>query len=157
RSGRCRSFDAAADGYVRSEGGGVVVLKALAAAERDGDRIHGVIVASGTNSDGHTTGLSMPNQAAQEQLLRAVYGRSGIASASVAYVEAHGTGTPAGDPIECSAIGRVMGAPRRDGEVCLIGSIKSNIGHCESAAGMAGLTKVLLALRHRELPGNLHF
>jgi thioester reductase-like protein len=157
RSGRCRSFDAAADGYVRSEGGGVVVLKALAAAERDGDRIHGVIVASGTNADGHTTGLSLPNRAAQEQLLRAVYGRSGIAPDSVAYVEAHGTGTPVGDPIECSAIGRVMGAPRRDGEVCLIGSIKSNIGHCESAAGIAGLTKALLALRHRELPSNLHF
>ena len=157
RSGRCHSFDAGADGYVRSEGGGIVVLKPLDAAERDGDPIHALIVGSGVNSDGHTQGLSMPNEFAQEALLRQVYAESGIAPDDVVYVESHGTGTPVGDPIECNAVGRVLGVPRRDGRPCLIGSIKSNIGHLETASGVAGLTKVLLALRHRELPANLHF
>jgi acyl transferase domain-containing protein/acyl carrier protein len=156
-TGRCRSFDAGGDGYVRSEGGGFVLLKRLAEAERDGDRILGVIVASGVNSDGRTMGLSMPNGEAQERLLRKVYGQCGIEPEDVFYVEAHGTGTSVGDPIECGALGRVLGAPRTDGSQCLVGSVKSNIGHLEAASGIAGLTKVLLSLQHGEIPGNLHF
>jgi acyl transferase domain-containing protein/NADPH:quinone reductase-like Zn-dependent oxidoreductase/SAM-dependent methyltransferase/acyl carrier protein len=155
-TGRCKSFDASGDGYVRSEGGGIVVLKPLDAAERDGDRIYGVIVGSGVNSDGHTLGLSMPNGDAQERLLRKIYGASGIAADDVVYVEAHGTGTAVGDPIECGSIGRVLGEPRTNGPL-LIGSVKSNIGHLEAASGMAGLTKALLVLHHGEIPPNLHF
>lgn len=155
--GRCKSFDATGNGYVRSEGGGLVLLKPLAAAERDGDRILGVILASGVNSDGRTMGLSMPNGDAQEALLRTVYASCGVEPEDVFYVEAHGTGTAVGDPIECGALGRVLGAPRRDDSRCLIGSVKSNIGHLEAASGIAGLTKVLLALQHRSIPGNLHF
>ncbi len=156
-TGRCKSFDASGDGYVRSEGGGLVLLKPLAEAERDGDRILGVILASGVNSDGRTMGLSMPNGEAQEKLLRGVYAHCGIKPQDVFYVEAHGTGTAVGDPIECGALGRVLGEPRADGSRCLIGSVKSNIGHLEAASGMAGLAKTLLALKHREIPGNLHF
>jgi phthiocerol/phenolphthiocerol synthesis type-I polyketide synthase C len=157
RTGRCRSFDAGADGYIRAEGAGVVVLKRLADAERDGDPIRAAIIGSAINSDGRTGGLSLPNEEAQETLLRQVYRESGVAPEDVFYVEAHGTGTPVGDPIECRALGRVLGTPRRDGSKCLVGSIKSSLGHLETASGMAGLTKVLLALQHRELPPNLHF
>ncbi len=156
-TGRCKSFDASGDGYVRSEGGGMVVIKKLSDAERDGNTIYGVIMGTGVNSDGRTMGLSMPSQVAQERLLRKVYGDAGVAPEDVFYVEAHGTGTAVGDPIECEAIGRVLGEPRTDGSPCRIGSVKSNIGHLEPASGIAGLTKVLLALRHREIPGNLHF
>ncbi|HEY7991453.1 MAG TPA: SDR family NAD(P)-dependent oxidoreductase [Stellaceae bacterium] len=155
-TGHCHSFDAAADGYVRSEGGGVVILKPLAAALADGDPIHGVIVGSGINSDGKTNGISMPNTVAQEALLRRVYARAGIDPFEVDYVEAHGTGTGVGDPVECSAIGAVIGAGRTDGKKCLIGSGKTNIGHLESAAGIAGLIKVLLALKHREIPATIN-
>ncbi len=155
--GRCKSFDADGKGYVRAEGGGLILLKRLADAERDGDPILAVIRATGVNSDGRTMGMALPNGAAQEALLRQVYGESGVAADDVYYVEAHGTGTAAGDPIECGAIGRVLGAPRTQSDVCRIGSIKSNIGHLESGAGIAGLTKVLLSIRHRALPGNLHF
>jgi phthiocerol/phenolphthiocerol synthesis type-I polyketide synthase C len=156
-TGRCKSFDASGDGFVRAEGGGLVLLKPLAAAERDGDRILGVIVATGVNSDGRTMGLSLPNGEAQEQLLRAVYGHCGARAEDVVYVEAHGTGTAVGDPIECGALGRVLGEPRADGSRCLIGSVKSNIGHLEAASGIAGMTKALLSLQHGEIPGNLHF
>ena len=156
-TGRCRSFDASGDGYVRAEGGGMVLLKPLEAAERDGDRIYGVILATGINSDGRTMGLAMPNVSAQEALLRQVYGECGVAPEDVFYVEAHGTGTAVGDPIECEALGRVLGAPRQDSSRLHIGSVKSNIGHLEPASGIAGLTKLLLALRNRELPANLHF
>ena len=155
-TGRCKSFDATGDGYVRSEGGGLVLLKPLAAAERDGDRILGVILASGVNSDGRTVGLSMPNGDAQEKLIRTVFSQCSVKPEDVFYVEAHGTGTAVGDPIECGALGRVFGESRVDGS-CLIGSVKSNIGHLEPASGIAGLTKVLLALKHREIPANLHF
>ena len=156
-TGRCKSFDASGDGYVRSEGGGIVVLKALEDAERNGDSIYGVIIASGVNSDGHTLGLSMPNVDAQERLLRKVYKQCGVSPEDVVYVEAHGTGTSVGDPIECESLGRVLGQPRQDGSPCLLGSVKSNIGHLEAASGMAGLTKALLVLRHGEVPPNLHF
>lgn len=155
--GRCKSFDADGNGYVRAEGGGILILKRLEDAERDGDPILAVVRATAVNSDGRTMGLALPNGDAQEALLRQVYGASGVAPEDVFYVEAHGTGTAAGDPIECGAIGRVLGAPRTDGSVCHMGSVKSNIGHLESGAGIAGLTKVLLSLRHRTLPANLHF
>ena len=155
--GRCKSFDADGNGYVRAEGGVVLILKPLVAAERDHDRIHGLIIATGVNSDGRTRGLALPNEHAQEALLREIYGKAGIAPQDVFYVEAHGTGTAVGDPAECNAIGRVLGAARRNGEVCYVGSIKSNIGHLEPASGVAGIAKILLALRHREIPRNLHF
>lgn len=155
--GRCKSFDADGNGYVRAEGGGILILKRLEDAERDGDPILAVVRATAVNSDGRTMGLALPNGDAQEALLRQVYGASNVAPEEVFYVEAHGTGTAAGDPIECGAIGRVLGAPRTDGSVCHMGSVKSNIGHLESGAGIAGLTKVLLSLRHRTLPANLHF
>ncbi|MEU7135740.1 SDR family NAD(P)-dependent oxidoreductase [Streptomyces sp. NPDC046261] len=154
-SGRCRSFSARADGYVRAEGGGVVLLKRLAEALADGDRVRGVIVDSGSNSDGRTPGLALPRMESQESLLRQLYDRAGIAPDDVAYVEAHGTGTPAGDPIECEAIGRALGARRTRGELP-IGSVKSNLGHLEPASGVAGLLKALLVLRHGVIPPTLY-
>ena len=156
-NGRCRPFDAAGDGYVRSEGCGVVILQPLAQALADGNPVYGVIVGSGVNSDGRTKGLAMPNQAAQEALLRQVYAEAGIDPRAVSYIEAHGTGTSVGDPIECAALGHVLGVARPAGDPCPIGSVKSNIGHLEPASGIAGLIKVLLALRHRALPRTLHF
>jgi phthiocerol/phenolphthiocerol synthesis type-I polyketide synthase C len=155
-TGRCHAFDAAGDGYVRSEGGGVVLLKPLAQAMADGDPVWAVIAGSGVNSDGRTTGLAMPNPAAQEALLRHVYRQAAIDPANVVYIEAHGTGTSVGDPAECTALGRVFGAARPAGDPCRIGSVKTNIGHLEPASGIAGLMKVLLALRHRLLPASLH-
>jgi phthiocerol/phenolphthiocerol synthesis type-I polyketide synthase C len=155
-NGRCRAFDAAGDGYVRSEGGAVVVLQPLAQALAEGNPIWAVIAGSGVNSDGRTTGLAMPNSAAQEALLRQVYRDAGIDPAGVTYVEAHGTGTSVGDPAECAALGHVFGAARSPGDPCRIGSVKTNIGHLEPASGVAGLLKVLLALRHRALPRSLH-
>jgi acyl transferase domain-containing protein/NADPH:quinone reductase-like Zn-dependent oxidoreductase/acyl carrier protein len=155
-AGRCTTFDADGAGYVRAEGGGVLLLKDLDAAERDGDRILGVIVASGVNSDGRTMGIALPSADAQAALLHKVYAEAGIAPDDVYYVEAHGTGTAVGDPIECEAIARVLGGDKRSTPL-RVGSIKSNVGHLEPAAGIAGLTKVLLAMQHRELPANLHF
>lgn len=156
-TGRCRPFDAAGDGYVRSEGGVVVILQPLALAIADRNPVHAIILGSGVNSDGRTTGLAMPNQAAQEALLRRVYREAGISPSEISYVEAHGTGTSVGDPIECAALGAVFGLSRAPGDRCRIGSVKSNIGHLEPASGIAGLLKVVLALRHRAIPQNLHF
>jgi phthiocerol/phenolphthiocerol synthesis type-I polyketide synthase C len=156
-TGRCRPFDAAGDGYVRSEGGAVAILQPLAKAIAENNPVHAVIVGSGINSDGRTKGLAMPNQAAQEALLRRVYRDAGIDSAEITYVEAHGTGTSVGDPIECAALGSVLGVSRAPGDPCRIGSVKSNIGHLEPASGIAGLLKVVLALRHRAIPRTLHF
>ncbi|MFK7874841.1 MAG: SDR family NAD(P)-dependent oxidoreductase [Paracoccaceae bacterium] len=155
--GRCKSFDESGNGYVRSEGGGLVLLKRLEDAEADGDNILGVLRATGINSDGRTMGLSMPNGEAQTALLDELYDEANIDAERVFYVEAHGTGTSVGDPIECGALGKVLGAPRADGSVCHIGSIKSNIGHLEPASGIAGLAKVLLSLKHRQIPANLHY
>ncbi|TDD03288.1 polyketide synthase, partial [Nonomuraea deserti] len=154
-TGRCAAFSAHADGFVRAEGGGVVVLKRLADALADGDRIHGVIVGAGTNNDGRTMGLALPNPEAQEALLRQVYGPDALDPDDLVYVEAHGTGTQAGDPAECEALGRVLGRGRARGPLP-IGSVKSNLGHLEPASGMPGLFKALLVLRHGRIPASLH-
>ena len=154
--GRCKVFDATANGYVRSEGAGVVVLKPLSAALRDGDDVMALIVASGINSDGRTAGIALPNPEAQVALLKKVYREFGLDPARLAYVEAHGTGTAAGDPLEAAAIGKVFGAALKGQRELLVGSVKSNVGHLESASGMAGLFKSLLVLKHRKVPPNLH-
>ncbi|WP_329562217.1 SDR family NAD(P)-dependent oxidoreductase [Streptomyces uncialis] len=154
RTGRCHPFSAGADGYVRGEGVGVFVLKALRAAIADGDRIEAVIVASAVNDDGTTSGLSLPSATSQQELLESVYTRAGIDPERVAYVEAHGTGTPAGDPLECQALGRALGSRRA--QPLLIGSVKSTLGHLEAASGVAGLLKAMLVLRHETIPATLH-
>lgn len=155
--GRCKSFDARADGYVRGEGVGVVVLAPLDQAVARGDRIYAVIRGSATNNDGRSNGLTAPNRHAQEAVLRAAYRRARVAPSEVQYIEAHGTGTALGDPIEVSALAAVVGPGRAEGEVCAIGSVKSNIGHLESAAGIAGLIKTTLALHHGQIPPSLHY
>ncbi|HUK10491.1 MAG TPA: SDR family NAD(P)-dependent oxidoreductase [Stellaceae bacterium] len=156
-TGRCHAFDADADGYVRSEGGGVVILKPLPAALADGNPIHAVLLGSAVNSDGRTKGIALPNPVAQEKLLRRVYSRSGIDPTKVDYVEAHGTGTNAGDRVECAALGRVFGASRPPGQPCRIGSVKTNVGHLEPASGIVGLLKGILTLKHRAIPPTVHF
>ncbi|MEU4512366.1 SDR family NAD(P)-dependent oxidoreductase [Nonomuraea wenchangensis] len=152
--GRCHAFSAEADGYVRSEGGGFLVLKSLADAQADGDRVHAVVLGTGANADGRTPGLSLPSPYAQERLLREVYREAGVAADELVYFEAHGTGTPAGDPVECEAIGRALG--RHRSRALPIGSIKTNVGHLEAAAGVAGLLKAVLVLRHGRIPASLH-
>jgi phthiocerol/phenolphthiocerol synthesis type-I polyketide synthase C len=154
RRGRCYAFDARADGYVRGEGGGVVVLKRLERALTDGDAIRAVINATAVSSSGRTIGLSLPSETAQIDLLRRVYRDAGIAPDRLAFVEMHGTGTPAGDPVEAAAVGTVLGQTRA--EKLPIGSAKTNIGHLEPASGMAGLLKAMLALEHGVLPRSLH-
>lgn len=154
--GRCKTFDARADGYVRGEGGGLVVLKLLSDALADGDTIHAVILGSAMSQDGRTNGLMAPSQESQEQMLREAYRAAGIPPSSVQYVEAHGTGTLLGDSMEAAALGAVVGAGR-EGDPCAIGSVKTNIGHLEAAAGVAGLIKVILSLQHRAIPPSLHF
>lgn len=155
--GHCKAFDASADGMVRAEGCGAVVLKRLSDAERDGDRVLAVIRGSGVNSDGRSNGLVAPNSDAQRALLRDVYASAGIDTREVDYVEAHGTGTFLGDPIEAKAVGEVLGAGRAPEEPLLLGSAKSNLGHMESAAGIAGLIKTVLALHHRVIPPSAHY
>ncbi|GGX34058.1 type I polyketide synthase [Streptomyces noursei] len=155
KRGRCAAFSAEADGFVRAEGGGLVVLKRLADARADGDRVHGVILASGSNSDGRTAGISLPNPDAQEALLRQVYEQAGVLPDELVYLEAHGTGTVVGDPAECCAIGRALATRRRTGALP-IGSVKSNLGHLEPASGIVGLLKALLVLRHGTAPASLH-
>ena len=155
KDGRCRAFDANAAGIARGEGCGLVVLKKLSRALADGDRIHAVIRGSAVNQDGRSNGLTAPNRFSQEAVLRAAYLRADVSPASVAYVEAHGTGTLIGDPIETAALGAVIGQERAS--PCAIGSVKTNLGHLESAAGVASLIKTVLALAHRTLPPSLHF
>ncbi|MEV2240434.1 SDR family NAD(P)-dependent oxidoreductase [Micromonospora sp. NPDC049891] len=155
--GRCKPFDSRADGYVRAEGAGVVVLKPLSRAVRDGDAIYAVIRGGAVNQDGRTNGLMAPNPHAQEAVVRAAYARAGVAPGDVHYVEAHGTGTMLGDPIEAKALAAVVSARRDPARPCLIGSVKSNLGHLEAAAGIAGLIKVALMLRHRRIPASLHY
>ncbi|HWS93579.1 MAG TPA: beta-ketoacyl synthase N-terminal-like domain-containing protein, partial [Mycobacterium sp.] len=155
--GRCKTFDASADGYVRSEGCGILVLKRLSDAVRDGDRVCAVIPGSAVNQDGASSGLTVPNGGAQQRLISAALARAGLAGGDVDYLEAHGTGTPLGDPIEVQAAGAVYGAARDADRPLLIGSVKTNIGHLESASGVAGLIKVVLSLQHEVLPQSLHF
>jgi acyl transferase domain-containing protein/NADPH:quinone reductase-like Zn-dependent oxidoreductase/aryl carrier-like protein len=155
--GRCHAFDAAANGFVRGEGAGMIVLKPLTRALADNDRIYAVIRGSAVNQDGRTPGLTVPSEEAQEALLRQAYQNAGVDPSAVQYVEAHGTGTLIGDPIEARALGRVLSANRPADRPCLIGSVKTNIGHLEAGSGIAGLIKTALALHHRRIPGNLHF
>ncbi|MGF6903710.1 SDR family NAD(P)-dependent oxidoreductase [Paraburkholderia sp. GAS348] len=157
-TGRCRAFDAAGDGYVRAEGGALILLKSLEKAIADGDLVHAVIVSSGVNSDGHSQGgINVPATATQACLLEDVYARAGIDPAYVSYVEAHGTGTAVGDPVEARALSEVIGRRRAPGSPLLIGSAKSNLGHLEPASGMAGLLKAILCLKHRAVPASIHF
>ncbi|MCR9062166.1 MAG: hypothetical protein NXI02_32940, partial [Rhodobacteraceae bacterium] len=156
-SGRCRTFDAAGDGMVLSEGVGMVVLKRLADAERDGDDIYGVIQASGMNQDGASTGITAPNGAAQESLITEIYERHGIDPATISYVEAHGTGTPLGDPIEANALSRAFRRFTDRETYCALGSAKAHIGHTAASATVIGLMKVLMSMRHRRIPGLPHF
>ncbi|MGX7829711.1 type I polyketide synthase [Actinokineospora sp. 24-640] len=155
-TGRCHAFSEEADGYVRAEGGGVVVLKLLADALADGDRVHAVVAGTAVNFDGRTPGMSQPRADTQEALLRGIYPSCGVDAGDVAYVEAHGTGTLVGDAVECAALGAVLGRDRPADAPLPIGSVKTNVGHLEAAAGMAGLLKALLVLRHRKIPPSLH-
>ncbi len=155
--GRIKSFSADADGYARSEGGGMLVLKRVADARRDGDEILAVIAGSAVNHDGRSNGLLAPNPDAQEQVLRKAYKDAGIDPRMVDYVEAHGTGTILGDPIEADALGRVVGRGRAADRPALLGAVKSNVGHLESAAGAASLAKMTLALRNDKLPPSINY
>ncbi|WP_344609197.1 SDR family NAD(P)-dependent oxidoreductase, partial [Streptomyces glaucus] len=154
-SGRCHTFDSRADGFVPGEGAGVVVLKRLADALRDGDHVYGVIRGSGVNQDGTTNGITAPSATSQERLLRGVYERAGVDPARIQFIEAHGTGTPLGDPIEFEALCQAFGDAPEGG--CALGAIKTNLGHTQFAAGVAGVVKALLALKHRQIPPSLHF
>lgn len=155
--GRSRAFDASANGYVRGEGVGLVLLKPLSAARAAGDRIYALIHGSAVNQDGRTQGITVPSGESQEANFRAALAAAGVLPAEVGYVEAHGTGTPVGDPIEANALGRVLATGREPGRTALIGSIKTNIGHLEAAAGIAGLLKAALCVRHRRVPPSLHY
>nr|MDQ2957114.1 acyltransferase domain-containing protein [Actinomycetota bacterium] len=155
--GHCHTFDARANGYVRGEGGGVVVLKPLEQALADGDRVYCVIRGGAVSNDGASSSLTTPDRSAQEETLRLAYQRAGVDPALVQYVELHGTGTWLGDPIEAAALGSVLGRIRQDGSALPVGSVKTNIGHLEGAAGIAGLLKAILCIQHRELPASLNF
>ncbi len=153
-TGRCRPFDAAADGYVRAEGAVVLVLQSVATARKARNRVHATIVGSAVGQDGRTTGLSLPSAESQRRLLEQVYGDFGVDPSELAFVEAHGTGTQAGDPLEADALGK--GLAQRRSQPLPIGSVKSNIGHLEPASGLAGVLKSILALNRGTLPGTLH-
>ncbi|WP_233580834.1 type I polyketide synthase [Streptomyces triticirhizae] len=159
--GRCKSFGAAGDGYGRGEGGGIVVLKRLSDARRDGDRVLALIRGGAVRQDGRTSGIMAPNGDAQEHLMRRAWRTAGIDPATAGYIEAHGTGTRAGDPMEAGAMSAVFGTDRAPGKPCLIGSVKPNVGHLEAGAGVAGVIKTVLALQHGVIPpmpgvGELH-
>jgi len=156
-SGRCRTFDAGADGYVRGEGCGMLVLKRLADALAAGDSIQAVLRGSAVNHDGRSGGITVPNGPSQQAVIRRALEESGIDPAHVGYIEAHGTGTPLGDPIEMQALAATYGRAERSDGPLIIGSVKTQIGHLEAAAGVAGLTRAILALRHRQMPAHLHF
>ncbi|WDD90201.1 SDR family NAD(P)-dependent oxidoreductase (plasmid) [Burkholderia sp. FERM BP-3421] len=156
-TGRCHTFDAGADGYLRGEGAGVIVLKRLADARANGDRILAVIRGTAINHDGASSGLTVPNGRAQERLLEAALKDAGVGADAIGYVEAHGTGTPLGDPIELAALSKVYGRARPAGQLLPVGSVKTNIGHLEAAAGVAGLIKAVLMLQHQQIPASLNF
>ena len=155
--GRCKTFDASADGFVRAEGCGFVVLKRLSDAIADNDSVLAVIRGSAVNQDGATSGFTVPNGRAQEAVIRQALRSGGVAPSAVSYVEAHGTGTSLGDPIELDALDAVLSEGRGPDQPLVVGSLKTNFGHMESAAGIAGLIKVALALQHEEIPPHLHF
>ena len=155
--GRCKTFDAAADGYARGEGCGIVVLKRLSDAVADGDKILALVRGSAVNHDGKSNGLTAPNGSAQEAVLQQALENARVKPNQIQYVEAHGTGTSLGDPIEVLALGKVLGQGREKHESLMIGSVKTNFGHLESAAGVAGLMKVILSLQHQQIPPHLHF
>ncbi len=155
--GRCKTFDARADGFVRSEGCGLVVLKRLSDAVADGDSILALIRGSAVNQDGRSSGLTVPNRSAQEAVIARALASGRVQPQDVGYVEAHGTGTELGDPIEARALANVLGRGRPKETALVVGSVKTNLGHLESAAGIAGLIKTVLALQHQEIPPNLHF
>ena len=155
--GQCFAFDARANGYVRGEGAGMVYFKRLSKALEDNDRIYAVIRAAVMNQDGHTSSMTVPGADAQAAMLRRAYDEAGIPPEHVVYMEAHGTGTPVGDPIELSALGRVLSERRGDDNDCLIGSVKSNIGHLEAGSGIAGLIKAALVLHKDQVPPNANF
>lgn len=154
--GRSRTFDAGADGYVRAEGVGLVALKRLEDALADGDPIHAVILGSGVNQDGRTNGITVPSGEAQISLVQQVCAEAGITPGDLQYMEAHGTSTPVGDPIEANALARALAVGRAPGAACYVGSVKANIGHTESAAGIAGLIKTALSLEHRRIPPHIN-
>jgi acyl transferase domain-containing protein len=155
--GRCFTFDSRANGYARGEGGGLVVLKPLGAAEETGDHVYCVISGGAVNNDGASEGLTVPSQAAQEEVLRLAYKRAGLGRSDVQYVELHGTGTAVGDPLEAAALGAALGEGRPAGDPLAVGSAKTNVGHLEGAAGIVGLIKVVLAIENSELPASLNF
>jgi acyl transferase domain-containing protein/acyl-CoA synthetase (AMP-forming)/AMP-acid ligase II len=154
--GRCKAFDAAADGYVRSEGCGVVILRRLPDAEEQGDRVRALVLGTAVNQDGRSNGLTAPSGAAQQAVVRAALADAGISPVEVGYVEAHGTGTALGDPIEMAALQAVLSEGRNGEARCWVGSVKTNIGHLEAAAGIAGLIKAVLALERGRIPATLH-
>jgi acyl transferase domain-containing protein len=152
--GRCKTFDAAADGYVRGEGCGMVLLKRLSDAEANGDNILAVIRGTAINQDGRTSGLTVPNGPAQQDVIHQALADGGLQPAQIGYIEAHGTGTSLGDPIEMGALGAVFGT-RQDR--LYVGSLKTNMGHLEASAGVAGLIKTIMTVQHGEIPPHLHF
>ena len=154
--GHCKTFDASADGYVRGEGCGMILLKRYSDALRDGNPILAVIKSSGINQDGASSGLTVPNGEAQEALINHVLAKAKLKGSDIDYIEAHGTGTSLGDPIEVRAIGSTYGV-RDSAHPLKLGSVKTNIGHLEAAAGIAGVIKTVLALQHETIPPNLHF
>src|ERR1700733_2525138 len=155
--GRCKAFDASANGFVRGEGAGMLLLKRLSRALADGDPIHDVIMGTALNQDGHTNGISLPSTEAQARLVREACADAGVSPSQIGFVEAHGTGTAVGDPIEAHALAAALCEDRSEENPLLIGSVKTNLGHLETAAGVAGLVKALLVLKHRRIPASLHF
>jgi thioester reductase-like protein len=155
--GRCKAFDASANGFVRGEGVGAVCLKPLSAALADGDPIYAVIRSTAVNQDGRTSGMTVPSRGSQQELIATACRLAGVSPNEIQYAEAHGTGTTIGDLIEGSALGTILGVGRQPGDDCLLGSVKTNIGHLEAGSGIAGLIKVALCLKHGMVPPNLHF
>src|SRR6201997_1835492 len=155
--GHCKAFDASANGFVRGEGAGMLLLKRISRAIADGDPIQGVIIGTALNQDGHTNGISLPSVEAQARLVVEACTDAGISPSEVGFVEAHGTGTAVGDPIEAHALSQALCRDRAPENPLLIGSVKTNLGHLETAAGLAGLMKAMLALKHRRIPASLHF
>jgi len=154
--GRCKTFDASADGYVRGEGAGIIMLKRLRDALKDNDQVLAVIRGSATSQDGLSNGITAPNGPAQQSVIRSALHNANVTAADVGYIEAHGTGTGLGDPIEMGALAEVLGEGRSREQPCLVGSVKTNIGHLEAAAGIAGLIKIVLSLQNEEIPPHLH-